>query len=95
MTKTNTQTKPVQNFAIIGAGMAGIACARTLIQAGHRVTVFEKAKVPVAEFPLGLRTTAASIMVRSISLCVTLALRKLWPPRPTFVNHGVPMPFAY
>ncbi len=44
MTKTNTTTKPVQNFAIIGAGMAGIACARTLVQAGHRVTVFEKSK---------------------------------------------------
>jgi len=31
-----------KNIAIIGAGMAGIACARTLRQAGHRVTVFEK-----------------------------------------------------
>lgn len=29
-------------IAIVGAGMAGIACARTLVQAGHRVTVFEK-----------------------------------------------------
>ncbi len=31
-----------RHFAIVGAGMAGIACARTLVQAGHRVTVFEK-----------------------------------------------------
>jgi renalase len=31
-----------QHIAIIGAGIAGIACARTLVQAGHRVTVFEK-----------------------------------------------------
>ena len=46
MTKTNTTTKSVQNFAVIGAGMAGIACARTLMQAGHRVTVFEKSKGP-------------------------------------------------
>lgn len=29
-------------MAVIGAGMAGIACARTLVQAGHRVTVFDK-----------------------------------------------------
>ena len=29
-------------FAVIGGGIAGIACARTLVQAGHRVTVFEK-----------------------------------------------------
>jgi hypothetical protein len=31
-----------RNIAVIGAGMAGLACARTLVQAGHRVTVFEK-----------------------------------------------------
>lgn len=31
-----------KNIAIVGSGMAGIACARTLQQAGHRVTVFEK-----------------------------------------------------
>jgi renalase len=40
MTRTSP-TKP-RNFAVIGAGMAGIACARTLVQAGHTVTVFEK-----------------------------------------------------
>ena len=31
-----------KNIAVVGAGMAGIACARTLSQAGHNVTVFEK-----------------------------------------------------
>ncbi|MEY4911653.1 MAG: hypothetical protein RL761_1316, partial [Pseudomonadota bacterium] len=31
-----------KHFAVIGAGIAGIACARTLVQAGHQVTVFEK-----------------------------------------------------
>ena len=40
---TKSKTKPEQkHFAVIGAGMAGVACARTLVQAGHRVTVFEK-----------------------------------------------------
>ncbi|MCY7370749.1 MAG: FAD-dependent oxidoreductase [Polaromonas sp.] len=29
-------------MAVIGAGIAGTACARTLVQAGHAVTVFEK-----------------------------------------------------
>lgn len=30
-----------RHVAVIGAGMAGITCARTLVQAGHRVTVLE------------------------------------------------------
>lgn len=36
--------KSAQHFAVIGAGMAGVACARTLVQAGHRVTLFEKSR---------------------------------------------------
>jgi predicted NAD/FAD-dependent oxidoreductase len=32
----------MKNTAVIGAGMAGITAARTLLKAGHRVTVFEK-----------------------------------------------------
>jgi renalase len=36
-----TQTLHV---AVIGAGMAGVACARTLVQAGHRVTLLEKSR---------------------------------------------------
>lgn len=35
-----------RSIAVIGAGMAGIACARTLVQAGHRVTVFEQDAAP-------------------------------------------------
>lgn len=31
-----------RNIAVIGAGIAGLACARTLAQAGHRVTVLDK-----------------------------------------------------
>lgn len=36
--------KSPQHFAIIGAGMAGVVCARTLVQAGHQVTLFEKSR---------------------------------------------------
>lgn len=35
-----------RHFAIVGAGIAGVACARTLVQAGHRVSVFERAAQP-------------------------------------------------
>ena len=33
-----------RHIAVVGAGIAVITCARTLIQAGHRVTVFEKSR---------------------------------------------------
>ncbi|NIC41555.1 NAD(P)/FAD-dependent oxidoreductase [Aquabacterium sp. A08] len=33
-----------RHIAVVGAGMAGVACARTLVQAGHRVTLFEKSR---------------------------------------------------
>ena len=40
-TRTPPRTRP-QHVAVVGAGVAGIACARTLVQAGHQVTLFEK-----------------------------------------------------
>ncbi|MDO9360870.1 MAG: FAD-dependent oxidoreductase [Polaromonas sp.] len=43
---TKRAAAPAKHYAIVGAGMAGIACARTLVQAGHRVTVFEKNSSP-------------------------------------------------
>ena len=43
-----------RHFAVVGGGLAGIACARTLVQAGHRVTLLEKSS------HVGGRTTTRS-----------------------------------
>jgi renalase len=47
MTSTQRPSRSARSssrIAVIGAGMAGIACARTLMQAGHAVQVFEKSR---------------------------------------------------
>jgi renalase len=36
--------KSPKHIAIIGGGMAGVVCARTLLQAGHQVTLIEKSR---------------------------------------------------
>ena len=36
----------MKTIAVIGAGMAGITAARTLVQAGFKVSVFEKSHGP-------------------------------------------------
>ncbi|MFZ2386305.1 MAG: FAD-dependent oxidoreductase [Polaromonas sp.] len=40
-----SQTRAPRHIAVVGAGIAGITCARTLAKAGHRVSVFEKSRV--------------------------------------------------
>jgi len=40
-----------KKVAIIGAGMAGLACARELVQQGHTVVLFEKSRGPGGRMP--------------------------------------------
>jgi predicted NAD/FAD-dependent oxidoreductase len=43
-TSKSTAFTKCKNIAVIGAGMAGVSCARTLAEAGHQVTLFEKSQ---------------------------------------------------
>lgn len=64
MTRLPRSSSFARRFAVVGAGMAGVACARTLVQAGHAVTVFEQGLRPggrtaALESPCGSFDTGA------------------------------------
>ena len=42
--KAPATPKQPMHVAVVGGGMAGVVCARTLLQAGHRVTLIEKSE---------------------------------------------------
>ena len=42
--RASAESTAPRHIAVVGAGIAGIACARTLAQAGNQVTVFEKSR---------------------------------------------------
>ena len=50
-----TQAKTIKNVAVVGAGPAGLACATTAAQRGHRVTLFDSANEIGGQFNLAKR----------------------------------------
>ena len=82
--KMATQKK----IAVIGAGIAGIACARTLAQAGHAVTLLEKGsavggrmascETPFGSFDIGSQYFTVRDPRFEKALSASQALRKPW-----------------
>ena len=46
VTNTDATMNALRRYAIVGAGIAGLSCARALTHAGARVTVFDKSRGP-------------------------------------------------
>lgn len=73
-----------RNIAVIGAGIAGLACARTLAQAGHQVTLLEKAasvggRMASCETPFGSFDHATQYFtVRDARFEKALAIAPAW-----------------
>ena len=78
MSRHRPQPPRPQRIAVIGAGIAGLACARTLLQAGHEVTLLEAASAPggrmaTCESPFGSFDCGAQYFtVRDARLAHTL-----------------------
>jgi renalase len=89
-----------RHIAIVGAGIAAITCARTLVQAGHRVTVFEKShtvggRMATRNSPFGTFDTGAQYFtVRDprfvLALQTTPSVCKRWSANTVQVldEHG-------
>ncbi len=74
----HTSARSSRRIAVVGAGIAGLACARTLRQAGHTVAVFEAAaqaggRVATLATPFGSFDTGAQYFtVRDARLATAL-----------------------
>lgn len=77
-----------RHIAIVGAGMAAITCARTLVQAGHRVTVLDKSQAvggrmatrnsPFGTFDLGAQYFTVRDARFALALQTTPGLCRPW-----------------
>lgn len=63
------------NVAIIGAGIAGLSCAKALSDNGFEVTLFEKAVVFLDDLAHASEMLGSVIMVHNILLLVPRSLR--------------------
>lgn len=81
-------TPPRRKIAVIGAGIAGLACARTLAQADHDITLFEKhakaggrtasADTPFGSFDSGAQYFTVRDERFERALAATQVARKRW-----------------
>ncbi|MGZ8359714.1 MAG: NAD(P)/FAD-dependent oxidoreductase [Allosphingosinicella sp.] len=94
------------NFAIVGAGMAGLSCADFLSVAGHSVTLFDKGRGPGGRMstrrlqtPLGevtfdhgaqYFTARDPAFERLVGIWKERGIAALWPPAGTDAWVGVP-----
>lgn len=81
----------LQHIAVIGAGLAGAACARALLQAGHAVQVFDKSRGPGGR----LATRRLEWVDRSGQACTTrldhgaVGITAQSPPFRAFVDQAL------
>lgn len=66
----------VRALAVVGAGPAGLTCARELALAGHRVTVYEAGQQPGGQFRLACRVPGKADYAEAISF-LTAELARL------------------
>lgn len=94
------------NFAIIGAGMAGLACADVLRAAGHSVGLFDKGRGPGGRMSTRrLHTSLGSVTIdhgaqyftardpafkRLVGTWAELGITERWPPAGAEAWIGVP-----
>ena len=91
---------PKLHFAVVGAGVAGLTCARELVARGARVTVFERGAAPggrlaslqsdAGSFDVGAQffTVQTELFAKEVHRWVGADLVRTWEANLAELNHG-------